>query len=80
MIGDLLNQRIVQLQLDQVGIYLFIFFLCVVLVRLVSPLPHLNCKIVCVFVSSESGAVPSHCHAHGEHVVSPGEETHSATK
>lgn len=33
---------------------------------------------LCVF--SESGAVPSHCHAHGEHAVSPGEETHSATE
>lgn len=42
--------------------------------------PHLNCKCLCVCVFSESGAVPSHCHAHGEHVVSPREETHSATK
>lgn len=76
MIGDLLNQRIVQLQLDQVGIiYLFSFKSSSNFVLI------FNCECVraCVCISG-SGAVPSHRDAHGEHAVSPREETHPATE
>ena len=77
MIGDMLNQRITQLQLEQVcvyrgkergrvdprhAVYLYVTHL------------YLSCYVVsitlCVCVCFPGpGAVPSHCHAHGEHVV-----------
>lgn len=92
VIGDLLNQRITQLQLEQVCISAIqgqrdkLKKVCGYIIYHQCFYTHLMCLNISVYVCVPMcvfpgpGVVPRHCHAHGEHVVSQRKETHPATK
>lgn len=75
MIGDLVNQRITQLQLEQV---------CEHVARGTGRDTDVNgicfCVLCICLCFPGPGVMPRCCHAHGEHVVCQRKETHPATK